>query len=156
MLLEYSLNIPFPVVEEAIKAYLLVSLTEEIANSLCGHLGMAEVSGRLQPNLGKVVLCWVGSSGDWEVRELVEGLVFTRTLGRHTTALCSAHGKLTHLQGTSVMSDCGHTCDHSEGSFKRDCCTICNHDACSFSKKKNNNNNNIMLGYTVIQSFLGP
>lgn len=79
-------------VEDAIKAYLKVSLSAEAARSLTSNLAMAELFGKIQHNLGKIVLCWMGENVDWEVRELVEGLVFSRTLGRHTTALCTEQG----------------------------------------------------------------
>ena len=78
------------VVEGAIKGYLAVALTEDAAKALTANLGMAEMFGHIQPNLGKVVLYWMGENADWELRELVEGLVFSRSLGRHTTALCTA------------------------------------------------------------------
>ena len=78
------------VVEGAIKGYLAVTLTEDAAKALTAKLGMAEMFGHIQPNLGKVVLYWMGENADWELRELVEGLVFSRSLGRHTTALCAA------------------------------------------------------------------
>ena len=77
-------------VEGAIKGYLAVALTEDAAKALTANLGMAEMFGHIQPNLGKVVLYWMGENADWELRELVEGLVFSRSLGRHTTALCTA------------------------------------------------------------------
>ena len=92
--------------EEAIKIYLTVSLSEEATRSVTQHLGVAEVFGRVQPNLGSVVLYWMGECGGAvQVRELVEALVYTQSLGRHTTALCIEQGEIT--SNCLQMAVCG-------------------------------------------------
>ena len=87
------MNDYFPVVEEALKTFLGVSLSEEQSQSLAKNLGIAPGERRkMQNNLGTIVLLWMGGSGIWEVGELVEALVCTKSLGRHTTLLCSEQG----------------------------------------------------------------
>lgn len=87
--------------EEAMKQFLTVPLSKEKAASLLANLGLAfEGCGRVQNNLGTVILFWMGRSGSgggggagWEVGALVDGLVSTESLGKYTTALCSEQGK---------------------------------------------------------------
>ena len=87
------MNDYFPVVEEALKTFLGVSLSEEQSQSLAKNLGIPPGERRkMQNNLGTIVLLWMGGSGIWEVGELVEALVCTKSLGRHTTLLCSEQG----------------------------------------------------------------
>lgn len=75
--------------EEAVKVFLTVSLTEFQTKSLLHSLKLTDsLSGKVQNNLGKIVLFWMGGVSQWEMRELVEGLVVTEGLGRHTSALC--------------------------------------------------------------------
>jgi hypothetical protein len=83
------------VVDKALTTFLSVSLTEEQSQSLAKNLGLSHGEmRRLQPNLGKIVLCWMGSGGGgWEVGELVEALVCTKSIGRYTTELCVESGK---------------------------------------------------------------
>ena len=82
--------------EEAIKIFLSISLSESQARALLRNLKLTDggsLSGKLQNNLGKIVLYWMGGVTQWEGRELVEALVITEGLGRHTVALCSQQGK---------------------------------------------------------------
>lgn len=83
----------FLVVEEALKTFLSISLSEDQLQSLAGNLGLSAAARvQVQRNLGKIVLYWMGNSGSWEVGELVEALVCTESLGRHTTVLCNEQG----------------------------------------------------------------
>ncbi len=76
--------------------FLSVELSEAQMQSLLRNLPLpaSSLASKVQGNLGKIVLYWMGGVSQWELRELVEGLVSSEGLGRYTSALCFDQGNV--------------------------------------------------------------